>query len=143
MYKVLQHGIFKSMTRGYYTPPQDHLNFLLTRLNYLPGFVEAKGKNYILAQEILAHPIDLIENTLKQVFSSTHHQNALIALEKKQFSIHELLSVDAKTRADYLNKLENAKSEDIPLLSELKKIQDSKMSFCPDNAVANFTRPKI
>ena len=143
MYKVLQHGLFKSMTRGYYTNPQEHLNFLLTRLNYLPGFVEAKGKSYISSQDISGHPIDHIENTLKQVFSSSHHQNALIALEKKQFTIHELLSVDATTRSQYLYHLRTAKPEEVPVLATIKKNHDSKTGFCADNALANFTRPKF
>ena len=143
MYKALQYGFFKSLTREYYTHPQQHLNFLLTRLNYLPGFVEAKSKSLISANDFSSHSVELIEMTLKEVFSSSHHHNALIALEKKQFTLHELLSADPKTRSDYLYQLKTSKTGEIPMLSELTKYQKDKMTFCTDSALANFTRPKF
>lgn len=142
MYKVvLQHGFFKTMARGYQTSPNEYLEFLLSRLSYLPGFMEARTKNYISQNDLMPYSTDLIETTLKQVFSTSRHLNSLNALENKKFTLPELLKVDDTVRSQYLQILNDSSTRKIPTLASIKDCHEEQNSYCLDHALARFTRP--
>lgn len=126
-------------SRSYHSSSIEHLNSLLSRLNYLPGFLEAKEKKFIVPSQLNQYPVELIEGTLRQLFTDAQFKKTLTALENDQFSIPALLDAKPTIRLNYLQLLETLNPDKyINLQSMIKQYNSEKLST--DNIESRFYR---
>lgn len=137
--QLCQKSIFNQFPHAYHASTNEYVLSLLSRLNNLPGLHEAKKNQFIVSSQLEKHSVELIESTLRQLFTNTHYRNTLTALESKKFSIPELLDAHPEIRSQYINMLENNHpSTYIPLESVIKTHKENEESI--DNIISKFCR---
>lgn len=95
----------RAVTQQYHSVKSiENLSTALSCYNYNAGYCKAKEKGYIDLKMLANHDITKIKSLLNILFCIDYSDKSLSLLNKKFFSIHELLECSPEQRDDYISK---------------------------------------